>query len=153
MTISILKNPLVSVSCSYGLSSLTPFLPVFIFLFPLPSFSETRKIFLHSSVVKNLPAMWETWVQFLGWEVPLEKEMGTHSRILAWRILWTEEPGRPQFMGFQELEMTQCYLSFLFFLIFLYQSYSNFFSLTPQTLFCFSFNISKISAIILQVKC
>ena len=50
-------------------------------------------------MVKNLPAMWETWVQFLGWEVPLEKEMGTHSRILAWRILWTEEPGGLQSMG------------------------------------------------------
>jgi len=60
-------------------------------------------------VVKNPPAMKETeemGVQSLGWEVPLEKEMGTHSRILAWRILWTEEPGRPQFMGSQESEMT-----------------------------------------------
>ena len=44
--------------------------------------------------VKNLPAMQETWVQFLGWEDPLEKEMATHSSILAWRIPWTEEPGR-----------------------------------------------------------
>ena len=45
------------------------------------------------SVVKNLPAMKETWVWFLGQEDPLEKEMATHSRILAWEILWTEEPG------------------------------------------------------------
>jgi len=37
--------------------------------------------------------MWETWVQFLGWEDALEKGMATHSSILAWRILWTEEPG------------------------------------------------------------
>ena len=37
--------------------------------------------------------MWETWVQSLDWKDPLEKEMGTHSSILAWRILWTEEPG------------------------------------------------------------
>ena len=44
--------------------------------------------------VKNLPAMQETWVRFLGREDPLEKEMATHSRILAWRIPWTEEPGR-----------------------------------------------------------
>ena len=44
--------------------------------------------------VKNLPAMQETWVWFLGWEDPLEKEMATHSSILAWRIPWTEEPGR-----------------------------------------------------------
>jgi len=43
--------------------------------------------------------MWELWVQFLGWEVPLEKEMATHSSILAWRIPWTEEPGGLQFMG------------------------------------------------------
>ena len=43
---------------------------------------------------KNLPAMWETWIQSLGWEDSLEKGMATHSSILAWRILWTEEPGR-----------------------------------------------------------
>ena len=50
--------------------------------------------FLESSVVKNLPAMQETQVQSLGQEDPLEKEMETQSNILAWRILWTEEPGR-----------------------------------------------------------
>ena len=44
--------------------------------------------------VKNRPALQETWVQFLGQEDPLEKEMATHSSILAWRIPWTEEPGR-----------------------------------------------------------
>ena len=44
--------------------------------------------------VKNLPAMRETWVLFLGQEDPLEKEMATHSSIFAWRIPWTEEPGR-----------------------------------------------------------
>ena len=43
--------------------------------------------------VKRLPAMWETWVQSLGQEDPLEKEMETHSSILAWRIPWTERPG------------------------------------------------------------
>jgi len=42
---------------------------------------------------KNLPAMQETWVRFLGWEDPLEKEMATHSSILAWRIPWIEESG------------------------------------------------------------
>ena len=42
-------------------------------------------------LVKNLPAVQETWVQFLGHEDPLEKEMATHSSILAWRIAWTEE--------------------------------------------------------------
>ena len=44
-------------------------------------------------MVKNLPAMQETWVRSLGWEDPLEKGMATHSSILAWRIPWTEAPG------------------------------------------------------------
>ena len=46
-----------------------------------------------AQMVKNLPAVWETPVRSLDWEDPLEKGMGTHSSILAWRILWTEEPG------------------------------------------------------------
>ena len=46
-----------------------------------------------SQIVKNAPAMQETWVQSLDQEDPLEKEMATHSSILAWRIPWTEEPG------------------------------------------------------------
>ena len=52
-------------------------------------------------MVKNLPAMQETWVQFLGQEDPLEKEMATHSSTLAWKIQWTEKPGRLQSMGSQ----------------------------------------------------
>ena len=44
-------------------------------------------------MVKNPPAMWETWVRSLGWDDPLEEGMATHSSILAWRIPWTEEPG------------------------------------------------------------
>ena len=56
--------------------------------------------------MKNLPALQETWVQFLGQEDPLEKEMATHFSVLAWRIPWTEEPGRLQSMGSQELDMT-----------------------------------------------
>ena len=55
--------------------------------------------FLVAQVVKNPPAMWETWVWSLGWEDPLEEGMATHSSILAWRIPWTEEPGGLQFMG------------------------------------------------------
>ena len=51
--------------------------------------------------LKRLPAMRETWVRSLGWEDPLEKEMATHSSILAWRIPWTEDPGRLQSMGSQ----------------------------------------------------
>ena len=54
--------------------------------------------------VKNLPAVQETQVRSLGQEDPLEKEMATHSRILAWRIPWTEESGRLQSMGLQELD-------------------------------------------------
>ena len=46
---------------------------------------------LVAQMVKHLPAMWKTWVQTLGWEDPLEKEMANHSGILAWRIPWTED--------------------------------------------------------------
>ena len=50
-------------------------------------------------MVKNLPAMQETWVPFLGWEDTLEEGMATHSSVLAQRIPWTEEPGGLQSMG------------------------------------------------------
>ena len=53
--------------------------------------------------LKNPPAMWETWVWFLGWEDPMEKGMASHPSILAWRIPWTEEPGRLQPMGSQRV--------------------------------------------------
>ena len=52
-----------------------------------------------TQMVKNPPAMQETWVHFLGWEDPLEEGMATHSSILAWRIPWTEEPGGLHSMG------------------------------------------------------
>ena len=55
-------------------------------------------------LVKNLPAVQETWVQSLGWEDPLEKQMATHSSILAWKISWTEKPGGLQSMGSQRVE-------------------------------------------------
>ena len=54
-------------------------------------------------LVENPPAMWETWVQSLGWEDLLEKGMATHSSILAWRIPWTEEPGGLQSIGLQRV--------------------------------------------------
>ena len=60
--------------------------------------------------VKNPPAaqeMQETWVPSLGQEDPMEKEMATHSRILAWRIPWTEESDRLQSMGSQQLDRTE----------------------------------------------
>jgi len=58
-----------------------------------------------TQTVKNLPAVLETWVGSLGWGDPLEKGMATHSSILAWRISWTEEPGRLQSMGLQRVTL------------------------------------------------
>ena len=52
---------------------------------------QVRSSSLVAQMAKNLPAMWETWAQSLGWEDPLEKGMATNSSILAWRIPWTEE--------------------------------------------------------------
>ena len=59
-------------------------------------------------MVKNLPAMQKTWIQSLGQEDALEKEMATHSRIFAWRMSWTEEPGGLQSVGLtcKESDMT-----------------------------------------------
>ena len=68
--------------------------------------AKFRGASLLAQLVKNLSAMKKTWVQFLGGEDPLEKEMVTHSSILAWRIPWTEESGRLQSMGSQESDMT-----------------------------------------------
>ena len=60
-----------------------------------------------AQMVKNLPAVWETRVRSLGQKGPLEKGMATHSSILTWEILWTEEPGGLQFLGVErELGMT-----------------------------------------------
>ena len=56
-----------------------------------------------AQMVKNLPALWETWVQSMSWEDPLEKELATHSSILARRIPWTEEPGGLQSMELQRV--------------------------------------------------
>ena len=68
--------------------------------------SMTTKDHLTAQRVKNLPAMQETQevqIQSLGWKDPLEKEMDTHSSVLAWRIPWTEEPGGLQFIGSQRV--------------------------------------------------
>ena len=59
---------------------------------------------LLAQTVKHLSTMRETWVRSLGWEDPLEKEMATHSCILAWKIPWTEEPSP---WGCKELDMTE----------------------------------------------
>ena len=58
---------------------------------------------LVAQMVKRLPTMWETRVQSLGWEDPLEKAMVTHSSTLAWKIPWTEKPGGLQSMGSQSV--------------------------------------------------
>ena len=60
-----------------------------------------------AQMVKNLPEMWETWVQFLGQENPLEKEMATHSGILVWRIPLSEELGGPGPWSHKESDMTE----------------------------------------------
>ena len=61
------------------------------------------KGFPGGSVVKNPPAIQETWVPSPGWEDPLEEEMATHSSIFPWEIPWTEEPGRLEFIGSQRV--------------------------------------------------
>ena len=58
---------------------------------------------LVAQTVKHLPSMRETWVRFLGWEDPLEKEMAIHSSTLAWKIPWIEAPDRLQSMGLQRV--------------------------------------------------
>ena len=58
---------------------------------------------LVAQTVKRLPSMRETWVLSLGWEDPLEKKMAPHSSILAWKTLWTREPGGLQSMGLQRV--------------------------------------------------
>ena len=77
---------------------------------PLPDTHSLKKQAYYTEItslvaqmVKSSPAMWETWVQSLGWEDPLEEEMATHSSILAWRIQWIEEPGRLRSMGSQRV--------------------------------------------------
>ena len=83
-------------------------------LFVLPLWSLTwwftwGQVSLIAQWVKNPPAIQELqgmWIQSLGWEDPLEKEMETHSRILAWKIPWTEEPGRLPSMGSQRVRVS-----------------------------------------------
>ena len=69
----------------------------------MKSTGQSHWISLVAQTVKRLPTMRETQVQSLGWEELWEKEMATHSSILAWKIPWTEEPGRLQFLGSQRV--------------------------------------------------
>ena len=83
----------------------TPFFLLLLALFP--SFLDKLHIsvclgFPDGQMVRNPPAMQKTWVRSLGQEDTLEKGMATHSSIFAWRIPWTEEPGRLQSMGCKE---------------------------------------------------
>ena len=80
------------------------FITIYLFL-PVLCLRAARA-FLVAQLVKNPPAMQETCVRFLGQEDPLEKEMATHSRILAWRIPWAEGPGGLHCMGSQESDTT-----------------------------------------------
>ena len=79
-----------------------PFLP-WIFQWCLKQNLSYTFFFHAAQMAKNLPAMQETQVWSLGWEDPLEKRLATHSSILAWRILWTEEFGGLPSMGFQRV--------------------------------------------------
>ena len=72
----------------------------FCYVFSNPFFSFTPPS-LVAQTTKHLPTVWETWVQSLGWEDLLEKEMAPHSSTLAWKTPWTEEPSRLQSMGWQ----------------------------------------------------
>ena len=72
----------------------------------LLAYSLDPQDFLVAQTAKRLPIMRETWVQSLGLEDPLEKEMATHSNILPWRIPWTEAPGRLQSLGSQRVRHT-----------------------------------------------
>ena len=90
-----------------GLGYITP-IPASVCTLPLSlCFKETLRAFPVAETIKNLPAMQETQVQSLGWEDPLEKEMATHSSILAWRIPRTEEPGELLSMGSQRAGTTE----------------------------------------------
>ena len=89
------------------------------FLFPCPLWMLMMPVWCHwflpwaslvAQMVKNSPAMWESWVWSQGWEDPLEKGTATHSSVPAWRIPWTEEPGRLQSMGLQ----SRTWLTFAF---------------------------------------
>ena len=88
----------------------------------------TTGVSLLAQMVKNLPAMQDTQAQSLVWEDPLEKEMATHSSMLAYRIPWTEEPGGLQSTGSQMLDMTEWlpHTIYLLIFVFLFQSQANY---------------------------
>ena len=76
---------------------------LFIIIITFGGNPSCSRAFLVTNMVKSLPVFWGTQVQSLDWEDPLEEEMAAHSRILAWKIPWMEEPGRLQSMGLQRV--------------------------------------------------
>ena len=112
-TVHVLLKPGNGSSYSTRLKSSWPFRNICICMFSLCSSLSTQLTALYiwvslvAQLVKNPPAMQETRVRSLGWEDPLEKGKAMHSSILAWRIPWTEEPGRLQFIALQESGMTE----------------------------------------------
>ena len=80
---------------------------------------------LMAQMVKNLPVMQETWVQFLGRKDPLEKEIATHSSILVWKIPWTEEPDELQSMGLWRVREDWVTNAFTFIFYCIYQHLKN----------------------------
>ena len=103
----IKKNFFLVMDNFWSLLNLFQYCFFFMFCFFAPGPS------LVAQMVKNLHVMWETWVPFLGWEDSLEKGMATHSSILAWKIPWTEEPGRLQSMGWQRVGHNWATFTFL----------------------------------------
>ena len=87
-------------------------------------------------MLKNLPAMWETWVGPLGWENPLEKGIATHSSILAWTIPWTEEPSGLQSIGSQRVRRNYMINIFSFHNCFYYIKYFKMFFFTKIFIEC-----------------
>ena len=100
--------PYDKVAAVVSVPGISPALPPFISSFGgFFSFHPTTQVTFIAQMVKNLPVMQETQVRSLGQEDPLEKEMATHSRILSWRIPWTEEPDRLQSMVSKSCDMTK----------------------------------------------
>ena len=102
------KNTFFHFSLSPSTSDLYPSLPSLIYFVVVSS--------LVAQTVEHLPAMWETQVRSLSQKDPLEKELATHSSILAWKIPWTEEPGGLQSMGSQRVGLDWHYYYYWLFL-------------------------------------
>ena len=92
-----------SFSSFVDLETIFKYLCIYLFFFIFIICKIKQQGFLEIQTVKNLPAIWETWVSSLGWEDSPEKRMATHSSNLPWRIPWAEQPGRLQSTGSQRV--------------------------------------------------